>query len=121
MTPRLTPAGSRSEATVATLDMARRSGRPQAQLEALDRSLRRSLALLLRHQLALSPGVYPSYLMAEPEAVDGAVPGSEVDWALRIDYAQHAGNALLHWAEPASAATNVQAEQPGESLRIKSW
>jgi hypothetical protein len=121
VTPRLTPAGSRSEATVATLDMARRSGRPQAQLEALDRSLRRSLALLLRHQLALSPGVYPSYLMAEPEAVDGAVPGSEVDWALRIDYAQHAGNALLRWAEPASAATNVQAEQPGESLRIKSW
>jgi hypothetical protein len=121
VTPRLTPAGSRSEATVATLDMARRAGRPQEQLDALDRSLRRSLALLLRHQFALSPGVYPSYLMAEPEAVDGAVPGSEVDWVLRIDYAQHAGNALLRWAEAASGATNVQPEQPGESLRTKSW
>ena len=121
VTPRLTPAGSRSEATVAMLDMARRAGRPREELGMLDRSLRRSLALLLRHQLALSPGVYPSYLMAEPEAVDGAVPGSEVDWVLRIDYAQHAGNALLRWAEAASAATNVQAEQPGESLRTKSW
>jgi hypothetical protein len=121
VTPRLTPAGSRSEATAATLDMARRAGRSRGQLDTLDRSLRRSLALLLRHQLALSPGLYPSYLMAEPEAVDGAVPGSEVDWALRIDYAQHAGNALLRWAEAAVAATNVQGEQPGESLRTKSW
>jgi hypothetical protein len=121
VTPRLTPAGSRSEATVAMLDMARRAGRPQEQLDALDRSLRRSLALLLRQQFTLSPGAYPSYLMAEPEAVDGAVPGSDVDWALRIDYAQHAGNALLRWAEAASGATNVQAKQPGESLRTKSW
>ncbi len=121
VTPRLTPAGSRSEATAATLDMARRAGRPERQVEALDRQLRRSLALLLRQQLALSPGVYPSYLMAEPEAVDGAVPGSEVDWDLRIDYSQHAGNALLRWADLASSGANVQGEQPGESLRTKSW
>jgi len=121
VTPRLTPAGSRSEATLATLDMARRAGRPQEQLDALDRSLRRSLALLLRQQLALSTSFYPSYLMAEPQAVDGAVPGSEVDWTLRIDYSQHAGNALLRWAEAASAPTNVQREQPGGSLRTNSW
>lgn len=121
VTPRLTPAGSRSEATAATLDMARRAGSPPGQIEALDRQLRRSLALLLRQQLALSPGVYPAYLMADPQAVDGAVPGSEVDWDLRIDYSQHAGNALLRWVSAASTAPNVQQEQPGESLRTKSW
>lgn len=121
VTPRLTPAGSRSEATAATLDMARRAGLPRAQLDALDGQLRRSLALLLRQQLALSTGAYPAYLLAHPEAVDGAVPGSEVDWALRIDYSQHAGNALFRWADQASGGANVQREQPGESLRTKSW
>ena len=25
------------------------------------------------------------------------MPGSEVDWQLRIDYAQHAGSALVRW------------------------
>ncbi|HEX8792607.1 MAG TPA: hypothetical protein VF765_16780 [Polyangiaceae bacterium] len=121
VTPRLTPAGSRSEATAATLDMARRAGRPREQLEALDGQLRRSLALLLRQQFALSPGLYPTYLLADPHAVDGAVPGSEVDWDLRIDYSQHAGNALLRAAGQAGPPTNVQGEQPGESLRTKSW
>ena len=29
----------------------------------------------------------------------GAIPGSEVDWQLRIDYAQHAGSALVRWLE----------------------
>ena len=52
-----------------------------------------SLALLLRHQLR--PG--PRYLFAAPEAVEGAMPGSEVDWQLRIDYAQHTGSALIRW------------------------
>jgi hypothetical protein len=25
------------------------------------------------------------------------MPGSEVDWQLRIDYAQHTGSALVRW------------------------
>jgi hypothetical protein len=25
------------------------------------------------------------------------MPGSEVDWQLRIDYAQHAGSAMVRW------------------------
>jgi hypothetical protein len=29
----------------------------------------------------------------------GAMPGSEVDWDLRIDYAQHAGSAMVQWLE----------------------
>ncbi len=92
-TPRLTPAGSRGEAGLATLDAARRDGVPQAELDALTGQMRRSLALLLRHQLL--PGM--SYLFADPLAVRGAIPGSEVDWQLRIDYAQHAGSAMVRW------------------------
>lgn len=95
VTPRLTPAGSRTEAGIATLEAARRAGRSEAELRPLEDQLRRSLAMLLRHQL--HPG--PAHLFAHPELVDGAMPGSEVDWALRIDYAQHTGCALVRWAE----------------------
>jgi hypothetical protein len=125
VTPRLTPVGSRSEATVATLDAARKAGRPREVLEALEAQLRRSLALLLRHQLALSTAGFPRYLMADPEAVDGAMPGSEVDWTVRIDYSQHAGNALLRWASGTGGGGAPLAKPPageaGESLRTKSW
>jgi hypothetical protein len=92
VTPHLTPAGSRAEAGLATLDAARRAGRPAEELAILDRQMRRSLAMLLRHQL---PG--REYLFVDPSAIDGAMPGSEVDWQLRIDYAQHTGSALVRW------------------------
>lgn len=95
VTPRLTPSGSRSEAGLATLEAARRAGRPAAELVPLEQQLRRSLAMLLRHQF--HPG--PKHLFADPAAVDGALPGSEVDWQLRIDYAQHTGSALVRWLE----------------------
>jgi hypothetical protein len=93
VTPRLTPAGSRAEAGIATLEAARKAGRTSADLEPLDRQMRRSLSMLLRHQLV---GARP-YLLADPDAMDGAFPGNEVDWAIRIDYEQHAGSALLRW------------------------
>jgi hypothetical protein len=111
VTPRLTPSGSRSEAGLATLEAARRAGRPAAELAPLEHQLRRSLAMLLRHQLR--PGLRPGlrYLFADPAAVDGAMPGSEVDWQLRIDYAQHTGSALVRWLE----LQNVGAAQPGRN------
>jgi hypothetical protein len=99
VTPRLTPVGSRTEAGIATLSAASRARLGDAhvvssdELSRLDTQMRRSLALLLRHQLR--PG--PRYLFAAPEAVEGAMPGSEVDWQLRIDYAQHTGSALIRW------------------------
>jgi hypothetical protein len=93
VTPRLTPAGSRTEAAIATLEAARRAGVAPAELDRLDAQVRRSLALLMRHQFR--PGV--THLLKDPAAVDGAVPGSEVDWQLRIDYAQHAGCAMVRW------------------------
>ncbi len=97
ITPRLTAAGSRTEAVVATLDAARRAGRAPRDLAPLDSQARRSLALLLRHQLGRGRAARPE-LLARPSSVEGAFPGSEVDWALRIDYAQHAGSALLSWS-----------------------
>jgi hypothetical protein len=93
LAPHLTPAGSRAEAGVATLEAARRAGRPAAELFDLERNLRRSLSMLLRHQM----GRDRTYLLADPAAAEGAMPGSEVDWQLRIDYAQHTGCALLRW------------------------
>jgi hypothetical protein len=56
---------------------------------------RRALALLVRSQLR--PG--PVAILADPDGVYGAMPGSEVDLALRIDYAQHAGSAMLRWVD----------------------
>jgi hypothetical protein len=95
VTPRLTPVASRCEAGVATRHALAAAHGSGAELAALDRQLRLSLALLVRQQLR--PGV--SHLFADPQAVSGAMPGSEVDWQLRIDYAQHAGSAMLRWLE----------------------
>jgi hypothetical protein len=92
VTPRLTPVASRCEAGVATLDILRRTGAAR-QAALLEAQLRRSLALLVREQLR--PG--PEHLFADPAAVYGAMPGSEVDLQLRIDYAQHAGSAMIRW------------------------
>jgi hypothetical protein len=94
VSPRLTPAGSRTEATVATLDIARRANVDSKQIAALDDQARRAIALLIRHQLR--PGM-SSHLVADPAAVEGAFPATEVDWSLRIDYAQHAGGAMIRW------------------------
>ena len=95
ITPRLTPVASRCEAAVTTLDIARRTGVTHQELDALEVQLRRALALLLRHQFR--PG--PRHLFKHPQAVYGAMPGSAVDWDLRIDYAQHAGSAMVRWLE----------------------
>jgi hypothetical protein len=104
VTPRLTPVGSRAEAGIATLEVAGRDHASPAEIAALEGEMRRSLALLLRHQFR--PG--PTHLFADPAAVEGAMPASEVDWQLRIDFAQHSGSALVRWlALPASAASGA--------------
>jgi hypothetical protein len=108
VTPRLTPVGSRSEAGIATLAAAARAAAPPVavppeELSRLDRQMRRSLAVLLRHQFR--PG--PRFLFLAPGAVEGAMPGSEVDWQLRIDYAQHTGSALIRWLSCVDAVRGV--------------
>jgi hypothetical protein len=95
VTPRLTPVASRCEAGVATLDAMNRANASSSERDALAGQLRRSLALLLRQQLR--PGF--AHLFADARAVYGAFPGSQVDWQLRIDYAQHAGSAMLRAAD----------------------
>ena len=96
---------SRCEAAVATLDVARQAGVSQPRKSrSLDEQLRRALALLLRQQLR--PG--PRHLFKSPEEVEGAMPGSEVDWELRIDYTQHTGSALVRWLELAEATEKAE-------------
>jgi hypothetical protein len=91
----LTPLASRLEAAVATLSVARNAGVSKAELELLEREIARGFAFLLRYQYA--PG--PTYLMPDPRAVAGGVPGSPVDLHVRIDYPQHAGDAWLRYLE----------------------
>ncbi len=95
VTPRFTPVASRCEAGVATLDALIKSHVDPARVDALRKQLRRSLALLVRNQMR----GHDDHLLADPNAIHGAMPGSEVDWQLRIDYAQHAGSAMIRWLE----------------------
>lgn len=93
--PRLTPTASRAEASVATLSVLVEA-RPddRVQIAAIRASTARALGLVVRRQLL--PG--PSHTFRDPSAVSGAVPGSPVDLDVRIDYAQHAGSAMLRYA-----------------------
>ncbi len=97
--PHLTPAASRSEAALATLDAARKAGVDEGELDPLEAQIRKSIAMLLRHQF--HPG--PRHLLADPAAVEGAMPASEVDWQLRIDFVQHTGGALIRWLDRSTA------------------
>lgn len=102
VTPRYTPVASRCEAGIATLDAAVKANANATEIDALRSQIRRALALLVRQQFHGQL----EHLMADPAAVRGAMPGSEVDWQLRIDYAQHAGSAMLRWlALPPHAKT----------------
>lgn len=95
VSPRVTPASSRGEAAGALLDVFLRDGTTSGDVLETKREFERALAFVIRHQF--HPG--PSYLFADPVAVRGALPGSPVDWQLRIDYAQHAGCMMARWLE----------------------
>jgi len=90
--PRLTPIASRTEAFVSTYELARHHG-------ASDRALRRQIELglgaLLRYRWA--PG--PTYLLADPLGARGGIPGSPADLTIRNDFVQHAGCAMIRWAD----------------------
>jgi len=101
VTPRFTPVASRCEAGTATLDVLLKVRADRSRTDPLRKQLRRSIALMVRGQLR---GQH-DHLLASPPDIYGAMPGSEVDWQLRIDYAQHAGSAMARWLE-------VDAEPP---------
>lgn len=95
VSPRLTPASSRGEACGATLAAMRKAHPDDPENAELSRELDRAVAFVLRHQLA--PG--PSHLFSDPNALAGAMPGSPVDWTIRMDYPQHAGSMMVRWLE----------------------
>jgi len=95
MAPRLTPTGSRLEAAVATLEVARAAGVSAAEIALLEHQIKRAFAFLLRYQF--SPG--PTHSMPKPKLLEGGFPGSALDLHVRIDYPQHAGGALLRYWE----------------------
>ena len=101
--PALTPVASRTEAGLATLWVARRAGLAQGVVDALDTQMKHALLLLVRQQVR-SASSSRRGLMADPDAVEGAFPASEVDWSLRADFSQHAGNALLECSSNRSLA-----------------
>lgn len=109
VSPRVTPASSRGEAAGALAGVLHRRMAAHrtsaAELELVEGELRRAVAFVLNRQF--HPG--PVHLFADPVAVRGAVPGSPVDWQLRIDYAQHAGSMLLRWLEVDALASGSSA------------
>jgi hypothetical protein len=93
LVPRLTPVASRTEAFVSTWELERAHGVPSD--PALRAQIERGLGALLRYQWR--PG--PRHLFADPAAAHGGLPGSPLDLTVRNDFVQHAGCAMLRWAE----------------------
>ncbi len=93
MPPRVTAASSRAEAAGALLDGLMRATPDDPDVPALQDELRLALEFMLRQRL----GRDVEHLFATPREVVGRLPGSSVDWRLRIDYEQHAGSALVRW------------------------
>ena len=92
LVPRLTPVGSRTEAFVSTYQLLTHHNRPAPELRGV---VERGLGQLLRWRFA--PG--PTHLFANPVAAHGGVPGSPVDLMVRNDFVQHAGSAMIRWAD----------------------
>jgi hypothetical protein len=90
--PRVTTAASRVEALVPIYRVAKARGHDVRSIQTL---VERGLGLLLRMRWA--PG--PAHLFARPEAAIGGIPGTAVDLRSRVDMVQHAGSAMLAWAE----------------------
>ncbi len=90
--PRLTPVGSRTEAFISTYVAAERAGIEDA---ALRHQIEAGLAMLLAYRWA--PG--PTHLLANPGAAHGGIPATGVDLTVRNDFVQHAGSAMIRWAD----------------------
>lgn len=110
VSPRVTPASSRGEAAGALLTVLLHEPEKHSdEIPLVDTELNRALAFVLRSQF--HPG--PSHLFADPVTIRGGLPGSPVDWQLRIDYAQHAGCMMARWLE-------IQAQKTGSAPSVHS-
>jgi hypothetical protein len=92
LVPRLTTVASRTETAAMFYPVAKRVGHD---LTALRAQVESSLGFLLRMRWA--PG--PAHALFSPEAAFGGVPGSPASLDVRNDFVQHAGSAMLLWAE----------------------
>ena len=90
--PRLTAVASRVEAGAQIYRLARDRGLP---VEDLRRQMEAHLTVLMRMRWA--PG--PVHLLADPAAAFGGVPATQASLEVRNDFVQHAGSAMLLWAE----------------------
>jgi hypothetical protein len=86
--PHATPAASRTEAMVSAYELSRHRGHPQ---EATRVQVVRALGYLLAQQIRPDS----SWLMAQPERALGGWMQSPLRRFVRIDFVQHAGDALL--------------------------
>ena len=91
LVPMNTPAGSKTESMISTYLLGRAHGRPDP---AVRRQIDRALAFLLGQQIR---GEHAYFI---PRSARGprAVPGSPVDWTVRIDYVQHVCSAMIRAA-----------------------
>jgi hypothetical protein len=92
LAPRTTPVAGRTEATVATYKLGVAMGRPNM---VILEQIRRSLSFLVR--MVYTSDSSPFFLRAD--RATGGMPGGFDDPVVRIDYVQHAGNALLGGAD----------------------
>jgi hypothetical protein len=86
--PHTTPAASRTQAMISAYELGRRLGRPDPAIHA---QVLESLRYLLAQQIRPDN----AYLMAAPENVLGGWNQSPLRRFVRIDFVQHAGDALL--------------------------
>jgi hypothetical protein len=63
----------------------------------LRNQIERGLRFMMRYRWA--PG--PAHLLYDAKAAFGGMPGSPIGLTVRNDYVQHAGTAMLLWAEMA--------------------
>lgn len=96
LVPRVTTAASRVEALVPIYRVAKPRGHA---LDSTRELIELSLGLLLRMRWA--PG--PAHLFARPSAALGGSPSTAADLRSRVDMVQHAGSAMLAWAEVLAA------------------
>ena len=84
-----------AEGGVATLVTAVRAQLEPTLRVRVEDQVRSALDFLLSQQF----NVGHEYLFKNPYLIEGALPGSPVDYTLRIDYPQHAGNAMLYYLD----------------------
>lgn len=90
--PRVTMAASRVEALIPIYRLILQRGQKNAELRQM---LERSVGLLLRMRWDADD----AHLFARPAAAMGGVPSTAADLTSRADMVQHAGSALLGWAD----------------------